>query len=220
MEIAFGQLLGKFLTEFQKPKPYGASLTEVTLWCINYCKFNYHEKCNFDVTSMEGLFQKVANLEYCNFLNLGLLKYLADVSENVCLQTSLDNYDATFCDVKIVEQMPEMVNYKVMKGKSHQRKYKDGLVKLINEGMTYGELKQFTVGLCNQILYIQVNAIIRKSYKRGCICISWLIPLCLADVAYYAASINTEVFAQLGIQYIMIGEHMVKPPEAYKEGMY
>ena len=218
MEIAFKQLLGKFLTEFQKPQPYGPNLKEVILWCIDYCKFNYHGECDFDVISMESLFQKLAKLECCNFLNLGLLKCLAEASQNACLQASLENYDATFCDAKIIEQMPEMVSYKVMKHESSQKKYKSGLVKLINEGMTYGELKGFTVGLCNRVLYVQVNSIIRKSYKRGCICICWLIPSCLADVAYSAAVINTGVFAKLGIQYIMIGERMVRPLEPHKGG--
>ena len=218
MEVAFKQLLGKFLTEFQKHQPYGPSLKEVILWCINYCKFNYHGECDFNVTSMESLFQKLANLECCNFLNLGLLKCLAEASQNACLQASLENYDATFCDAKIVEQMPEMVSYKVLKGASLQKKYKNGLVKLIKEGMTYGELKEFTVGLCNRVLYVQVNTIIRKSYKRGCICICWLVPSCLADVAYSSAVINTGRFVKLGIRYIMIGEHMVKTPEKRKIG--
>ena len=157
MEIAFKQLLGKVLTEFQKPQPYGPSLKEIILWCIDYCKFNYHEECDFNVISMGSLIQKLAKLECCNFLNLGLLKCLAEASQNACLQTSLENYDATFHDAKIIEQMPEMVSYKVMKDISHQKKDKVGLVKSKNEGMTYGELKQFTVGLCNRVLYVQVN---------------------------------------------------------------
>ena len=220
METAFGQLLSKFLTEFQKSQPHGPSLEEIILWCIKYCKSNYHEECDFNVTSMDVLFQKLAKLECCNFLNLGLLEHLADVSKNVCLQASLKNYNTTFYDAKIVEQMPETISYKVMKGSLHRKKYKIGLVKLINEGMTYGGLKKFTVGLCNRVMYVQVNSIIRKSYKRGCICICWLIPSCLADVAYSAAVINTGVFEKLGIQYIMIEERVVKLLEARKEGKH
>lgn len=86
--------------------------------------------------------------------------------------------------------------------------------------MTYGELKKFTVTLSNRILCVQSHSFIKKYYKRGCLCIIWLIPSCLSDAVYYAASVNTNEFAQLRIQYIMIGKHIVKPSEGYNKGMY
>ena len=53
MEGAFAQLLAKFLAEFQKPQPYGPSVIEVRMWCVNYCQSYYHEEGDFNVTSME-----------------------------------------------------------------------------------------------------------------------------------------------------------------------
>ena len=218
MEGAFAQLLAKFLAEFLRPQPYGPSVIEVRMWCVNYCQSYYHEEGDFNVTSMEELFMKISQLEHCNFLNLGLLECLADASDNMCLKVSLNNYDETFCDAKIEEHMKRIHSYKVVKDKYRKKKYDIGLTKLIRKGMTYGELKKFTVALSNRILWVQSNSIIRKCYKKGCLCIIWLIPSCLSDVTCYAARINTEVFAQLEIQYIMIGEHMIKPSEAHRKG--
>lgn len=220
MESAFSQLLAKFLEEFQKPRPYGPSLIEVRLWCVKYCQCYHHEESDFNVTSMEELFIKISQLEHCNFLNLGLLESLADTSKNKCLILSLKNYNDTFCYVKIENHMTRIHSYKVVKGEYRKKKYDVVLTKLIKRGMTYGELRNFAVTLSNRILWVQSNSVIRRHYKLGCFCIIWLIPSCLSDAAYYAASINTEVFGQLQIQYIMIGEHMIKPFEVYKRGMY
>ena len=220
MESAFAQLLAKFLKEFQKPQPYGQTVSEVRMWCVNYCQCYSHEESDFfSVTSMDELFVKLAGLEHCNFLNLGLLEWLANASNNTCLKESLNNYDDTFCDVRIEKLMTRIRRYKVVKDKFRKKKYDVALTKLIKEGMTYRELKQFTVTLSNRILYVQPHSIIRKYYKLGCLCIIWLIPLCLSDAAYYAASINAEIFLQLGIQYIIIGDRMIKPSESYRKGV-
>lgn len=215
MESAFGQLTSRFLTEFQKAS--GPSLGAVQLWCTSYCRWYFHGEHDFSATSMDDLFRKIVNLECCNFLNLGLLEHLADTAKNSCLTTSLKNYNKTFNDTKIVELMPKTVYYEVIKHKYHQQNYDVAFVKLIEEGLTYGDLKKFTVYLCTGILSVQVNSMIIKSYELGCISIIWLIPSCLTKGAYYSASNNTEVFVQHGIQHIIIGEHMVKPSGAKKE---
>lgn len=123
---AFAQLLAKFLEEFQKPQPYGPSLAEVRMWCVHYCQCYYHEESDFDVTSMEDLFIKLAGLEHCNFLNLGLLSCLADASNNKCLKVSLNNYNDAFCHTRIEKQMTRIDSYRVIINKHHNKKYDVG----------------------------------------------------------------------------------------------
>ena len=59
----------------------------------------------------------------------------------------------------------------------------------------------FPVPIKYRMSMVQSNSIIRKSCTQGCVCISWLIPSCLTDVAYHSASNNNELFSQIGIQY-------------------
>jgi len=90
--------------------------------------------------------------------------------------------------------------------------------KLIRKGMTYGQVKEFKVALSHRIIYIQPNSLIVKWYKKGCVCLGWLIPSCLVDVAYHFACTNIAVFAQLGIKHIIIGQHKIQPPIASVAG--
>ena len=218
IEVAFGQLMAKFLEDFQRPYPHGPSLAVVRMWCNSYCKIHHHEEYNFDVSSMDDLFSRLANLSYCNFLNVGLLEYLANVSKSDCLQESVGNYNDTFSSVKVKETI-KITNFKVMKSDFHKQKYDTVFAKLIKEGMTYGELRKFTVALSHKVLCVQCNSLIRKSYKTGCVCVGFLIPSCLTSIAFHAACVNTEIFMQLGIKYLIIGKYKIEPPVTCARGM-
>ena len=222
IEIAFGKLLRKFLEEFQRPSPYRPSVAAVKMWCNNYCKIYHHEEYDFDVSSMDDLFSRLANLTYCNFLNVGLLEYLANVSENECLQESVSNYNDTFNDVKVKETIKiTKFKFRVMKFDCHQQKYDTIFAKLVKkEGMTFGELKKFTVALSHRVLYVQSNSVIKKFYRKGCVCIGFLIPSCLTGAALHAACTNTAVFVQLGIKYIIIENYKIEPPMTSVRGTY
>jgi len=219
IETAFGQLLRKFLEEFQRPSPNVPSVSVVKMWCNSYCKTHYHEEYDFDVSSMDSLFSRLSNLIYCNFLNVGLLEYLANVSKNKCLKESVNNYNDTFNDVKVKETI-EITRFRVMKFEIHKQKYDTIFAKLIKEGMTYGELKKFTVALSHKVLYVQSNSIIRKSFKKGCVCVGFLIPSCLTSAALHAACTNTAVFVQLGIKYMIIKSYKIEPSWTSVQGMY
>ena len=188
------------------------------MWCNDYCKIYHHEEYDFDVSSMDNLFSRLSNLTYCNCLNVGLLERLADVSKNECLQESISNYNDTFNDVKVKETI-KITKYRVMNFKFHKQKYDTIFAKLIKKGMTYGELKKFTVALSHRILYVQSNSIIRKEYKRGCVCIGLLIPSCLTGAALHAACSNTAVFIHLGIKYIIIGKYKIESSVKCVRGM-
>ena len=91
------KIIKQFVSEFSRPPPYGPSLGEVKVLCINYCESRHYEMCDFttSVSSVDDLFSKLANPFYCNFLNLGLLEYLAESVDNECLKTSIRNYNDT-----------------------------------------------------------------------------------------------------------------------------
>ena len=216
MKDAFGQLLKKFVAEFNRPPPYGPNLSEVKILCINYCGLYHHESCDFttSVSSMEDLFSKLANPVYCNFLNLGLLEYLAENVDNDCLKASIRNYDDTFCNVKIKHELNSMVGYKVKAVRSgfRTKQYEVMFMKLIRKGITYGQIKQIKVAISHRIIHISPNSLIIKWYRRGCVCLGWLIPSCLVDAAYHSTCTNTTVFKQLGIKYLIIGNYKIQPP--------
>ena len=222
MKNAFAQLLKKFVTEFSRPPPYGPNLSTIKVWCINYCESYHHEQSDFtSVSSMDDLLSKLANPVYCNFLNLGLLEYLAENVGNECLKTSIRNYDDTFCNVKIKNELDSMVGYKVKAFRSRFRakQYEVMFMKLIRKGITYGQVKQIKVEISHRIIHVLPNSLIIKWYKRGCVCLGWLIPSCLVNVAYHSACTNTAVFTQLGIKYLIIGNYKIKPPVLPNKGI-
>ena len=217
MESAFGRLYRKFIGELNKPPPLGQSLVEMKALCINYCDIHHHEKCDFlsSVSSMNDLFSKIAEPQYCNFLNLSLLKYLADCTDNECLKTSVKNYDKTFKNVQIKKELKSFgIGYKVKAIRSglRSRHYEMMFIKLIRKGVTYGQVKQIEIKICSGIIHIHPNSLIKKWYRKGCVCLGWLIPSCLVDTAYHSACTNTAVFGQLGIKYVIIGNYKIKPP--------
>ena len=217
MESAFGRLIKKFFRELNRPPPYGESLADMKLQCVNYCKTHYHEECDFisSASSMNDLFLKIAELQHCNFLNLGLLKYLAETTDNECLKISIENYDNAFWNVKIKKELKSVgIRYKVkaMRSRFRNWKYEMMFTKLIKKGITYGQVKQIEVKICSGIIHIQPNSLIIKWYRKGCVCLGWLIPSCLVDAAYHSACANTAVFKQLGMKYLIIGNYKIKPP--------
>ena len=225
MDIAFNRLLGKFLDVFQRPHPLGPSLAKVKLWCTKYCVQYHHEKSNFDyVTSMESLFLRIAELKYCNFLNLGLLEHLSRVSNVTCLKDSVKNYNDTFYHTKVKDQVSTASGCTVRVIRKESRfkspySYARMFTKLIKRGMTYGQIKKFGIAFCQRIIYIHPSSTILYMYRRGCVCLGWKIPMCLVEAAYHAACTNTALFAQLGIKYVIIGQYKIEPPTTCVRGM-
>ena len=217
MESAFGRLIKKFIGELNRPPPYDQSLVEMKALCINYCDTHHHEKCDFlsSVSSMDDFFSKIAEPHYCNFLNLSLLKHLAECTENECLKTSVKNYDKTFKNVKIKKVLKSTgIGYKVKAIRSGIRSkyYEIMFIKLIRKGITYGQVKQIELKLCSGVIHIHPNSLIKKWYRKGSVYLGWLIPSCLVDAAYHSACTNTVVFGQLGMKYLIIGNYIIKPP--------
>ena len=220
---AYAQLLMQFRREFNRPPPYGPNLSDVKVLCTHYCESCCHESCDFttSVSSMDDLFSKLANPVYCNFLNLGLLEYLAKNVHNKCLKSSIRNYNDTFCNVKIKNELDRMAKCKVKAVRSgfRARRYEFMFMKLIRKGITYGQVKQIKVEICHRIIRIPSDSTIVKWFKKGCVCLGWLIPSCLADAAYHSACTNTAVFAQLGIKYLIIGDYKIKPSMLISKGI-
>ena len=220
MENAFERLLTKFMREFNRPPPYGPqNLGEVKMLCEIYCESHHHEKCDFTMaSSIDDLFSKLVS-HYCDFLNLELLEYLATSIDNKCLKTSVRNYNDTFCHVETENELCSTVEYTVKAIKSGlqaKNQYKLMLIKLIWKGITYGQVKQIKVEISNKVIHIQPNSLITKWYSKSSVCLGWLIPSCLVDAAYHSACINTALFKQLGIKYLIIDSYKIQPPVSTK----
>ena len=217
MESAFGRLIIKFISELNRPPPHGQNLVKMKVLCINYCDIHHHEECDSlsSVSSMNDLFLKIAEPKYCNFLNLKLLKYLAECTDNECLKTSVKNYDSTFENVQIREELQNIgIDYKVkaIGSGSQIESYEKMFIKLLENGITYGQVKQIEVKICTRIIHIHPHSLIRKWFEQGSVYLGWLIPSCLVSAAYHSACTNTAVLGQLGIKYLIIGNYKIKPP--------
>ena len=214
MKNAFAQLLRKFVIEFSRPPPYGPNVSEVKVLCINYCESHHHGHCDFtSVSSMDDLLSMLAKPVYCNFLNVGLLEYLAENVGNECLKASIRNYDDTFCKVEVKDEV-DIIGYKVkaVRSGNKAKQYETTFIKMIKNRITYGQVKQFKVEISHKIIHVSPNSLLSNWCEKGCVCLGWLIPSCLVDAAYHSACTNTAVFTQLGIKYFIIGNYKIKPP--------
>ena len=215
---AYYLLLQKFIEELQKPPPCGLTFNEFRGVCIHYTVSHHHETDFTEpMSSFDDLISKLSDPKYCNFLNVGLLRCLA--AKNKCLKASIENYSNTFGHVKIKNEIRDM-EIKVSKAGIRGMQYKQMFIKLIRAGITYGQLENITMEISKNILCIQPHSLIKKLYRKGCVCLGWLIPSCLVDFAYHSTCTNTVLFAQLGIKYIIIGNYKVKPPIPAFRGMF
>ena len=229
MDIAFGKLLEKFLYEFQQRYPHNPKFDTVKLWCIYYCRYNELDEADFNDVSVpvENIFHKIAALKYCNVLTLGLLEYLADLSNNECLKTSIKNYNRTFYNtdvlkdqvsttsVSAVNRIRKRVRFKV------RRSYTRMFAKVTGRRvMTYSQTKKFSNTFAHRIICIHPRSTMLFCYGEGCVYLGWQIPSCLVEAAYHAACTNTALFAQLGIKYVIIGQYKIEPPTTCVRGTY
>ena len=205
MFVAFQKLIGKFLEVFKKASADGVTLAKLILWCSSYCQRYHQEEPDFTDCTMDTLFTRLVKLPYCTFLNVEFLQYLAEVSENDCLIQSVKNYDNAFCNTVLKTQMHKEYRVCIIKNQKRAKsKYRRMFTKLINEGMTCGQLKQFTIKFSCNVLEVQYKSLIKQWCKDGCIFICWLIPSCLIDSVFHAVCTNVATFGQLGIKYIII----------------
>ena len=88
-----------FLT---KPSPSNGWFNNVRGWCVQYCNQHWHsEYFNWNVSTVNGLFNMLETSSYYNPLNTGLFKFLADKSGDVFLVNTVKNYEKRFSCEKI-----------------------------------------------------------------------------------------------------------------------
>ena len=226
MDKAFGKLLEKFLYEFQQPYPHNPNFDTVKLWCICYCTCNELDEADFNDVSepMKNIFHKIAALKYCNFLTLGLLEYLADLSKNKCLITSIENYNHTFYNTNVKDQVSTTSVSSVNRARKRvqfksRRSYARMFMKVTGRRvMTYSQTKKFNNTFAHRIICIHPRSIMLLHYGEGCVFLGWQIPSCLVEAAYHAACTNTALFAQLGIRYVIIVQYKIEPPTTCVRG--
>ncbi|XP_065903620.1 uncharacterized protein [Dysidea avara] len=166
---------------------------------------------------MDDLFQLLRKLPHHNFLNPGLLKYLAELSKCKYLVQSVKNYEKVFSSVKLnnlIESMGDKIQeIQVLKKNEIIMNCDEMIMKLEKEDMTVSELHGFTVKFQQNILYLRVGINLPRCVKKGCICIQWLIPSCLVDYVYHMACLNTKLFAEFNLLHVSVGKYKVELAE-------
>ncbi|XP_065903573.1 uncharacterized protein [Dysidea avara] len=210
MFIAFEVLTETFLEEFRRYP--SKKIADVSRWCSNYCR-KFGIKNSFRVSSMDDVFQNIYDLPCHNFLNPGLLKFLASLSKNECLVKSVKNYESTFSPVKLKE-LTKSVGAMIQKIQVYKENEhcSELVTKLQKKDVTVGELHGFTAKLQNNILALHTGAILPQCIEEGCVCIRWIIPSCLVDYAYHSACLNTKMFSELNLLRVTIGRYTVEAP--------
>lgn len=226
MGEAFTILLDKFLVEFQQHYPSGPRFDRVKLWCINYCARYELDEDFSDVFSPSDLFFKIGSQKFCNVLTLGLLQELANHFDIDCLKNAIEDYNETFCNIKLRNQVSAVSSHTVapIRKGSRFKPYRlyarfpklrtcaGMFTKSKGIGMTYSQAKNFRAALCYQIICIHPNSTTISQYGENCVYLGWQIPSCLVEAAYHAACTNTMLFAQLGIKYLIIEQYKIEPP--------
>ena len=97
--LAFFKLTNIFLA---KPPPSNNWFNDVREWCVQYCNEHWHsENFNWNVSTINELFDMLRRSSYYNHLNTGLFKFLADKSGDVFLVNTVKNYEKRFSCEKI-----------------------------------------------------------------------------------------------------------------------
>jgi len=221
MFIAFDVLTERFLEEFRL---FPASkLADVIRWCEQYCRTCSVEAC-FKLSTMDELFEALRKLPLHNFLNPGMLRYLAAFSKNKFLIQSVKNYEASFSSLRLnmlIQNMADKIQeVQVMKRREIIINSDEMVTKLEKKDLTVGELRGFTVSFHENILSLRVGINPPQYVKEGCVCIKWIIPSCLVEHAYNSACSNTELFPTLNLSYVIIGRYKVEHTDNDTGSMY
>ena len=209
MFIAFEVLTDTFLKEFRRCST--VKVADVSRWCTKYCKM-CGMKMSFAVSSMDDIFQSISELPCHNFLNPGLLKFLARLSKTDHLIKSVKNYESTFAPVKLkdlTKSMGAMIQ-KIQVYKQNEN-CSELVTKLHKKDVTVSELYGFTAKLNNNVLALHTGVVLPQCIEEGCVCIRWIIPASLVEHSYHSACLNTKLFSELNLMRITIGEYTIEP---------
>jgi len=176
----------------------------------------------FSVSKTTELFSCIKKLPYHNFLSVEILMRLANSSGIKYLNDLIEEYKRTYFDQKL---------FKLFLGKSIKQiqviTAEDTFVinscrsnTVLKEDVTINELKDFTITYTKQILCLDAGIALPHCIVKGSICIEWLIPQSLADYAFHSACLNTEMFSELNIVSITIGNYQIKPVEGSMKSTY
>ena len=116
-------------------------------WSKQYCDEHWHDEIlNWDVSSMDELFNMLKGSSYYNPLNLGLLKFLASKFRNKYLDNSVRNYEEEFSYRKVEDL--DFIREITVIGNDISREVSTSIVTSLKEKMTVGEVWKF----CSPIL--------------------------------------------------------------------
>ena len=217
---SFELLEDTFMEQF---KQHNVDVATVGVAVQGYCE-RYFEPSppSFSVSTTAELFTCIKKLPYHNFLSVEILMRLANSSGIQYLNGLIEEYKRTFFNQKLFElflgrsirqiQIITPDDTFIIKSRRSNT--------VLKEDVTINELKGFTIRYVQQILYLDAGIAIPHCIIKGSICIKWLIPSCLADYAYHSACLNIELFSQLKIVSITIGNYQIKPVEGSLESMY
>jgi len=221
MFIAFDVLTERFLEEFRLLPP--SKLGDVIRWCEQYCR-SCSMTTSFKASTMDELFQMLRELPLHNFLNSGLLKYLAAFSKRKLLIQSVKNYEASFSPVRLnalIEHMADKIQeVQVIKRREIIINSDEMVTKLEKKDLTVGELRGFTVSFHESVLSLRVGINPPQYIKEGCVCIKWIIPSCLVEYAYHSACMNTELFPGMNLVHVIIGRYKVELSQKFIGSTY
>ena len=109
-------------------------------WCKQYCDEHWHDKClNWNVSSLNDLFNMLGQSPYNNPFNPGIWKVLANKSGNVYLNNSVDNYEKAF-SCKKIENLNFLKNITVIGNKVSKRESTAIVSILLENKVTIGQI--------------------------------------------------------------------------------
>ena len=206
--IAFLRLTEKFQEEF---KGSSVNVNAVKRWCGAYCS-QHGASLSLNVSSMDELFEIIeTKLPHHNILNLKFLQMLAKVSKLDCLIKSVENYKIAFSSVKLSKLALSTVGMiKEIQIIKEDKNCTELVTKLKKSDLTFGQLDGLFAEIAEKILYLHTGVVLPQWAENGCVCIKWLIPSFLVEYAYHSACLNTDLFSDLDIISIIIGNYSVK----------
>ena len=141
-------------------------------WCEQYCGEHWHdEHLNWNISSMNDLFNMLGKSSYNNPFNPGMWKFLANKSGNVHLNHCINNYEKEF-SCKNIEDLDFIKNITVIGNGISQRESTTIVSILLENKVTIGQIWKFcTPKLTNDsILVLDASKPLLEFYCSAMVC--------------------------------------------------
>lgn len=223
IQVAFRKLTWKVIVQLKC-----ISAETVSRECYSYfrCFYKTEQSPLFlqslkEAATVEDLFYLIDDSPFYNFFNLKLLVHLAKLFDLKDLLSLINSFKSAYSSIpfKKILSLPGIQRFSVEGDKNIDLVTVE--VKLKDSNITYGYVvENFVSSLSDQVLKVDVGAVLPCGFLDGSIIIKFLIPSYLKKCAIQSAFCSMQALSMLKVVLIEIDSYRIKCSSKNTDGMY